>query len=195
MSSGMQGVLRDALGWVASAAVLALVITNFDQIRAFNNSLLGIETPAAEADGPAAKRTTMAAAVETPRPASSSSGRVELSANNHGHYAAEADINGRGLSLMVDTGASLVVLTYEDAERAGVFVSDSQFTARSQTANGVARNALVTLDEVCVQSVCVRDVKAMVAEPGRLHVSLLGMTYLGRLRRVDMQAGRLTLEN
>lgn len=190
MSSGMQGVLRDALGWVAAAAMLALTIANFDAIRAFNRSLLGIEESAAP-QAALAERGDNGDTGEQTRV----SGRVELTASDHGHYAAEAEVNGRHISLMVDTGASLVVLTYEDAERAGVFVGDGDFTAHSRTANGIARNALVTLDEVCIESVCVKDVRAMVAERGRLHVSLLGMTFLGRLRRVDMQSGRLTLEN
>ncbi len=191
MSSGMQGVLRDALGWIAAAAMLALTIANFDAIRAFNRTLLGMDEPAASSTA-VTERGGSDNAVEQSRV---SSGRVELTASDHGHYAADAEVNGRRLSLMVDTGASLVVLTYEDAERAGVFVGDGDFTALSRTANGIARNALVTLDEVCIESVCVKDVKAMVAEQGRLHVSLLGMTFLGRLRRVDIQSGRLTLEN
>lgn len=190
MTSGMQGVIRDAVGWIAGAVALALIIVNFDEIRAINRSLLGLEGPAVDDTAQAAAATTEPG-TEPTRVA----GRVELTASSHGHYAAEAEVNGRHISLMVDTGASLVVLTYEDAERAGVFVGDGDFTAKSRTANGIARNALVTLDEVCVESVCVNDVKALVAEPGRLHVSLLGMTFLGRLRRVDMQSGRLTLEN
>lgn len=190
MSSGIQGVLRDALGWVFAAGMLALTISNFDTIRAFNRSLLGIEDPAVPNTALAERMPS------TPRQEPSRvSGRVEITANNQGHYASEAEVNGRHISLMVDTGASLVVLTYEDAQRAGVYVSQADFTAQSRTANGIARNALVSLDEVCIDSVCVKDVKAMVAERGRLHVSLLGMTYLGRLRRVDMQSGRLTLEN
>lgn len=192
MSSGMNGVIRDALSWIAAAAALAFVIINFDAIRAMNRQLLGIEDAAVP-------QSTLAERVGEPRHTPDTStriaGRVELTADRHGHYAAEAEVNGRHIPLMVDTGASLVVLTYEDAERAGVFVGDGDFTAQSRTANGIARNALVTLDEVCVESVCVSDVKAMVAEPRRLHVSLLGMTFLGRLRRVDIQSGRLTLEN
>ncbi len=191
MSSGMQGVLRDALGWVAAAALLALTITNFDAIRAFNRQMLGIEN----SDTPNAAVADRSGNDVASSSSSRTSGRVELAANDHGHYAAEADINGRHISLMVDTGASLVVLTYDDAMRAGVYVRDSDFTAQSRTANGIAKNAIVTLDEVCIESVCVKNVKAMVAERDRLHISLLGMTFLSRLQRVDIKSGRLTLEN
>lgn len=190
MSTGMYGVVRDALSWVAVAGVIALMILNFDSIRAFNQQLLGIELPSQETPTTALAQTDDSS--DTP---ASLGGAVRLLADRHGHYAANAEINGNPISLMVDTGASLVVLTYEDAERAGVFVGPGDFTAQSQTANGIARNAVVRLSEVCVKDVCVDNVQAMVAEPGRLHVSLLGMTYLSRLKRVDMRSGHLTLEN
>ena len=191
MSTGMYGVVRDALSWVAVAGVMALVILNFEQVRAFNRQLLGLEHTERQTPTAALAR----ADEDNTSATASSSGAVRLVADRQGHYAADADINGNPISLMVDTGASLVVLTYDDAQRAGVFVGPSDFTAQSRTANGVARNAVVNLNEVCVKDVCVDDVQAMVAEPGRLHVSLLGMTYLSRLKRVDMQSGRLTLEN
>lgn len=193
MSSGLLGVIREALSWVVGAAMLALLITHFDEVRAFNRQLLGIEIETAGGDSAGLHHVTPRPGETSPR--TNANGGVELRSDRDGHFNAEAEINGRNVSLLVDTGASLVVLTYEDAERAGLFVSEGDFTARARTANGIARNALVTLDEVCVESLCVRDVKAMVAEPGRLHVSLLGMTYLGRLRRLDMQPGRLVLED
>lgn len=197
MSSGLQGVIRDALGWIAGALMLALVAANFDEIRAFNGQLLGIDPPTTAA-GAATPRDAETLATSRAEPVERKSkrnnGSVELRASGNGHFEADAEINGRNVPLLVDTGASMVVLTYEDADRAGVYVSDSDFTAKSRTANGIARNAIVTLHEVCVESVCVRNVKAMVAEPGRLHVSLLGMTFLGRLARIDMQPGRLVLE-
>lgn len=198
MSSGLQGVIRDALGWIASALVLAVVATNFEEIRAFNRQLLGITPPNTQGDAANPRGASVFAttrAEPSDRQTTRKNGSVELLASANGHFEAEADINGRSIPLLVDTGASMVVLTYEDANRAGVFVSDNDFTAQSRTANGIARNAVVTLHEVCVESVCVRNVKAMVAEPGRLHVSLLGMTYLGRLARIDMQPGRLVLED
>ena len=197
MSSGLQGVIRDAMGWIAGALVLALVATNFDEIRAFNSRLLGIDPPSTK-NGAAKPGDVTALATSKAEPAerqsSRKNGSVELRATGNGHFEADVEINGRNIPLLVDTGASMVVLTYEDAERAGVYVSDGDFTAQSRTANGIARNAIVTLHEVCVESVCVRNVRAMVAERGRLHVSLLGMTFLGRLARIDMQPGRLVLE-
>ena len=68
---------------------------------------------------------------------------------------------------MVDTGASIVALTYEDAERAGVYVRDSDFTQRVRTANGMARVAPVTLDRVSIGDITVRNVPAAVSERGQ----------------------------
>lgn len=191
MSSGAHGVVREAFTWVAVLGVLAVVVVNFDEIRAFNARLAGIEPAAEGAPYAGDAVSTPSSPMATQR----NGDEVELRSDRRGHFEAEAEINGRDISALVDTGASMVVLTYEDAERAGIFVRPADFTSRSRTANGTARNAPVTLDEVCVRSVCVRDVPAMVAEPGRLHVTLLGMTFLGRLSRVDMRGGTLVLEN
>ena len=97
--------------------------------------------------------------------------------------------------MLVDSGASIVVLTYEDAERAGIYVRERDYTQRVSTANGVTRVAPMTLDRVSIGGITVRDVEAAVSEPGRLGQSLLGMTFLGRLQRVDMRPGVLVLQD
>lgn len=203
MSGSSGGVVREAFTWVVVIGGLTLMLLNFDAIRAVNSALLGIDQPQSEDASADAADTNKgglrplfkSAAPEAPRQQVSTSGfTVELASDNRGHYEAAAEINGRDINALVDTGASMVVLTYEDAERAGIYVKPSDFTMQSRTANGIARNAPVTLDEVCIESVCVRDVRAMVAEEGRLHVSLLGMTYLGRLARFEVRSGRLLLE-
>lgn len=87
----------------------------------------------------------------------------------------------------------MVALTYEDAERAGLRLKPSDFTASVSTANGTAAVAPVTLDRVSIGRITVRDVRAAVCERGRLEKTLLGMSFLSRLDRVDISAGRLTL--
>jgi aspartyl protease family protein len=94
---------------------------------------------------------------------------------------------------MVDTGATMVALTYEDASRAGMYIRDRDYTQRVSTANGAARVAPVILDRVSVGTITVRNVPAAVSEPGMLATSLLGMSFLGRLQRVDMRSGVLVL--
>jgi len=198
----MQGLMREAFTWVAVAVVLTLVLLNFDEIRSFNARLAGFEPATVETTPRAAAYARLAD--ETPRQKRHGDG-VELRSDNRGHFEASAEINGRDISTLVDTGASMVVLTYEDAERAGIFVRPSDFTIGARTANGIARNApvplgkvcidTISLDKVCIDTICVRDVSAMVSEPGKLHVTLLGMTFLSRLSRVDMRSGTLVLED
>ena len=72
-------------------------------------------------------------------------------------FETEAEINGRDIDVMVDTGASLVALTYDDAERAGIFVKPSDFTHRAQTANGIARVAPVTISRIQIGDITVRE--------------------------------------
>ncbi len=96
--------------------------------------------------------------------------------------------------MLVDTGATGVALTYEDAEEIGLRLSDSDFTHVSRTANGNARIAPVTLSSIRIGDIEVKDVKAFVAEPGKLFATLLGMSFLSRLERVDIRGNKLVLQ-
>lgn len=120
---------------------------------------------------------------------------VELKAGHNGHFQTEADVNGRSIDVMVDTGASMVALTWEDAERAGIFVRDADFKGTASTANGKARYAPVVIDRIAIGDVIVRNVHGAVMERGKLTTTLLGMSFLGKLDRAEMRAGRLILEN
>jgi aspartyl protease family protein len=124
---------------------------------------------------------------------SSSGGEVELAANSGGHFETAAEVNGNEIDVMVDTGATLVALTYEDAERAGLYLKSSDFTQGVRTANGTAKVAPVTLSSITIGDITVRNVKGAVAEPGKLHKTLLGMSFLGRLSRVEMRSNSLVL--
>jgi aspartyl protease family protein len=121
-------------------------------------------------------------------------GTVTLPAGDYGHFRAEADINGRNIDVMVDTGASLVALTYEDARRAGILVKPSDFTHTAQTANGTARVAPVTIPRITIGDITVRNVAGVVSERGASERTLLGMSFLGRLTRVEMRGGTLVLQ-
>ena len=119
---------------------------------------------------------------------------VELSARRGGHFFVEAEINGRPVGVMVDTGATMVALTYEDARRAGLSPRDSDFTQRVSTANGIAKIAPVRLERVQIGNILVRDVEAAVLEEGKLGTTLLGMSFLGKLSSFSMKSGKLILE-
>ena len=119
---------------------------------------------------------------------------VELRAGSFGHYRAQAEINGRPVDVLVDSGASVVVLSHEDAERVGLRLRAEDYWQRVSTANGATRVAPVMLDRISIGDISVRRVEAAVSEPGKLGQSLLGMTFLGRLQRVDMRGGLLILQ-
>lgn len=108
-----------------------------------------------------------------------------------GHVLLDAAVNGTPVRFLVDTGASLVVLTPADARAAGIDLGQLVFDARAATANGVVRMAPVTLREVRLGQLSVRDVPAAVIE--NLDVSLLGVSFLARLRSYEMRDGRLTI--
>jgi aspartyl protease family protein len=119
--------------------------------------------------------------------------RVALSANAEGHFVAEATINGSRVAVMVDTGATTVALTDGTARRLGFYPARSAYSEHLSTANGVVMAARVTLREVRVGSVVLRDVTAVVVPGDALPVDLLGMSFLSRLSRFEIAGGQLIL--
>jgi aspartyl protease family protein len=113
------------------------------------------------------------------------------SANAQGHVVLDAAVNGAPMRLLVDTGASLVTLTPADARAAGIAASELVFNHRASTANGFARMAQVRLREVRIGQLSIYDVPAAVLE--NLNISLLGMSFLGRLQSYEMRDGKLTI--
>lgn len=117
-----------------------------------------------------------------------------ISAGRGGQFFVEAMIDGSHVQLVADTGATLVALTAEDAQRIGIEPNELDFRYRHRTANGVARAAHVILDEVAIGPVTVNNVRASVSEPGLLHVSLLGMSYLSQLTSFQVRGDQLVLQ-
>ena len=109
-----------------------------------------------------------------------------------GHYWADALIDGTVVRVMVDTGASVVVLTPADAARLGLRLKAPDFSGTVITASGPARAARVELRAVAVAGARVERVEALVVERGLPH-SLLGMSYLGRLSSFSATPVEITL--
>tara|TARA_R110002124_G_scaffold11687_8_gene55884 strand:+ start:396 stop:911 length:516 start_codon:yes stop_codon:yes gene_type:complete len=127
-------------------------------------------------------------------PAASASGdTAQVVRAADGHYWAQANIDGHAIRVLVDTGASVVALTREDALRLGLRLKPSDFTTTVTTASGPARAAAVELDSVSVAGARVEKVAALVVESG-LPSSLLGMSYLGRLSGFQATPAALTLQ-
>lgn len=119
--------------------------------------------------------------------------KVTLNANTYGHFNAQAEINGQQVEFMTDTGATYVALSYETAVKLGIASPNLRFTGRSTTANGVARVASVVLDAVRIGEITIRNVQAVIAEPGRMSQNLLGMSFIGRLSGFELSGTKLVM--
>lgn len=135
----------------------------------------------------------MAAEIMPGRGVETTPGTVIIRAGQDGHFHADAVVDGVTLHMLVDTGASAVVLSPDDAARAGFDTSRLQFTVRVRTANGIGLAAPVRLREVRIRSVVVRDVAAMVNK-APMSGSLLGLTFLNRLSSYGVEGDVLTLK-
>jgi aspartyl protease family protein len=132
---------------------------------------------------------TSAGAPTVLKPASSRT--LVYRADRRGHFTVTAAINGAPVRLVVDTGASLVALTLADARAAGFDRSGLAFSGLTKTANGPARFAPVMLHQIQLEQLSVDNVPAAVIE--NLDQSLLGMSFLKRLKSFEMREGALTI--
>lgn len=132
--------------------------------------------------------------VRTEEPAPSFGGTLVIAGDARGHFRASTTIDGRHLSMLVDTGASLVILSAEDADTIGIRPLASAFTSPVSTVNGTILAAPIRLRELRVGDITVRDVEALVVPRERLWSSLLGMSFLRRLRGFEIAGNRLTLK-
>jgi clan AA aspartic protease (TIGR02281 family) len=126
-------------------------------------------------------------------PASPTHKEIVLSANAYGHFHAAAEINGQEVDFMTDTGATYVALAYETAQKLGLAPQNMRFTGRSTTANGVARVASTQIDAIRIGEITVRNVQAVVAEPGRMAQNLLGMSFISQLTGFELNGTTLTM--
>jgi aspartyl protease family protein len=121
-------------------------------------------------------------------------GSAVIPGDERGHFQVNGRIDGRRIKFMVDTGASVIVLTTADAAALGIHPAQRDFAVAMNTANGTVRAAPARLDMVEIGGVAVRDVAAVVMPDMALSESLLGMSFLSRLRHFEYGDGKLTLE-
>lgn len=124
---------------------------------------------------------------------------LEARRGRDGHFHLSLDIAGAPgqppvpVRFILDTGASDMVLTVQDAQKLGYTSDDLIFAGIARTANGTTRTAQVTLARVMLGESEQQNVRALV-NGGELHVSLLGMGYLSRFSRIEIQGDRLRIE-
>lgn len=113
----------------------------------------------------------------------------------NGHFEADARVNGAPVSFLIDTGATTIALSYEDAIAAGYDPKDLAFTLPIMTANGPALAAPVRLESVEIGPIRRVDLRATVAEQGKLEQSLLGMNFISSLSGFEMRGNEIVLKD
>jgi len=170
--------MRSVVTFAAAAVVAGLIVPHF----------------ADQSKGPA---TFVAAPPHPPaleRREPSGTNSVIVARDPFGRFRADGRIDGRELQFTVDTGASIVALTADDAAQLGIHPAANEYTMLIRTANGVVRAAPTTLDMIEVGDIMVHDVAAVVMPDGALSDNLLGLSFLSRLRHFEYSEGKMVLE-
>jgi aspartyl protease family protein len=164
--------IETALFWIVVALVLVVGYTYRFDLRDIGDRVMAEVVP-----GRAASR-----------------GRsVEIARGNTGDFQIGAQVNGARIPMVLDTGASSVVLTNDAARAAGLPIEMIKYTVTVETANGRTQAAPVTLDRLAIGNVVERSVPALIAQPGQLKRSLLGMSFLNRLQSWEVRGDKLVM--
>jgi len=164
--------LKAILIWTAIGGALLVGYTYRSDLRAIGDRVIAEVVP-----GWAAQRGNV----------------VEIARGRGGDFSVRVQVNGARVSMVLDSGASAVVLTQEAAKAAGLPLEVLQYTTNVDTANGRARVAPVTLDRITIGNIVERSVPALIAQPGALRTNLLGMSFLDRLESWEVREDKLLL--
>jgi len=161
-----------ALFWLVTALVLALGYTYRFELRTVYERVMAEFVP-----GYAATQGRI----------------VEIARGRAGEFNVVTQVNGGRIPMVLDTGASAVVLTQDAAKAAGLPLEVLSYNVNVDTANGRTQAAAVTLDRLAVGGLVERAVPALIARPGQLRVSLLGMSFLNRLESWEVRGDKLIM--
>ncbi len=170
---------RDIATWLALALVLVALYAFRNEFAELGRRITGELTPPGGAITVASGKRGSTA--------------VRIRRRPDGHFVARSQVNGAHVTMLVDTGASTLVLKSSDAKRSGINVSKLNYVIPVRTANGVAYAAGVKLHRVAIGPIALANIDALVAKPGVLNESLLGMNFLRRLRSYEFTRDFLTL--
>jgi aspartyl protease family protein len=118
---------------------------------------------------------------------------VQISRGQGGEFALQAKVNGVNAPMVIDTGATSVVLTYETAKAAGLPLELLEYDVDLETAGGHTRAARLTLDRLAIGKLVERSVPALVVPHGQMKTNLLGMSFLDRLESWEVRADQMML--
>jgi aspartyl protease family protein len=164
--------LQSALIWVAVALVLVIGYTyRFELLQVADRVLAEL----------------------IPGRAASRGHNVEIARGKSGSFTVIMRVNDARVTMVLDTGATAVVLTQEAAKAAGLPLEVLTYTVNIDTANGRTHAAPVTLNRISVGGITERKVAALIAQPGQLRTNLLGMSFLDRLESWEVRGDRLIM--
>ena len=173
--------LKQAVMWLGAALFLVVIYTYRAEFQTAGNRVLGELVPGTAIT----LQNSGADAVDN--------NIVAITADRSGQFSISATVNGTYVEMILDTGASQVVLTEFDARRVGINVDELVFSVPVKTANGETRMAAVRLDDVDVGSINVSSVRGLVAKPDDLGTSLLGMSFLKSLSSFEVRGNQVIL--
>lgn len=128
----------------------------------------------------------------SPVPGSSAATEVVLERNSDHHYYADANVNGRPVHFMIDTGASETALTEDDAKAVGIPVDPDKYEVIGDGASGMVRGQYVDLQSIDLQGIKQLGAKAVIV-PGA-SVSLLGQPFLEKVDEILIRKGEMRLK-
>lgn len=169
-------MIRAALFWMAIGLLLALGYSYRFELEAVSERVLSellISRPVTLSSGPGAT--------------------VQVARARGGDFTVQTEVNGAPVLMLIDTGASSVVLTQEAAKAASLPLDLLKYEVPIETASGRTHAAAVVVDQIAVGGIVERRVPALVSAPGELRTSLLGMSFLNRLNSFEISGGRLIM--
>ena len=119
--------------------------------------------------------------------------KVRIAADPRGHFNADFKLNGRSIDAMVDTGATLVAINLSTARRIGIQLTPGDFKYTVNTANGKTRAASATIERLQIGRILVENVDAVVLDDKALDGTLIGVSFLKRLAKYQVENGALLL--
>jgi len=171
--------VRDLMSWSMIALILVAGYSYREEILGFSHHVVGELLPPG---------TVLRADAQV-----EGEHAVRIRRRYDGHFVIDMLANDTTLTMLVDTGASTVVLKPTDAERLGIDIDRLRYTVPVQTANGTTYAAHVRLRRLSLGPINLKNVEALVAQPGTLKDNLLGMSFLSRLRSYEFTGDFLTL--
>jgi aspartyl protease family protein len=163
---------RNIAIWIGIAAILVLAYSYQDMFKSVASRIAAELLPG--------------------RPVVVSEGIVSLTRGDDGHFHVTGTANGIRLEFLIDTGATGISLSPDDAERLGVDLSTLRYTQIFQTANGMGRGAPWQLDRLAIGLIEFQNVAVSINE-AEMSTSLLGMSFLNRLGSFEIKGRKLTL--